>query len=80
MGIYDRDYGREEPTPWGRMDNPRSITVTLIIINVVVFVAELVTQSPMVDPVTEVPLIGPDGMKIQDSVVIDWLAVDGNTI
>ncbi len=80
MGIYDRDYGREEPTPWERMENPRSITVTLIIINVVVFVAELVTQSPLEDPVTGAMVTGPDGMNIQDSVVIDWLAVDGNTI
>ncbi len=45
MGIYDRDYGREEPTPWDRAQNPRSITVTLIIINVAVFVAELIART-----------------------------------
>ncbi len=46
MGIYDRDYGREEPSAWDRSQNPRSITVTLIIINVAVFVAELIAKSP----------------------------------
>lgn len=80
MGIYDRDYGREERTSWDRVENPRSITVTLIIINVVVFVAELLTRSPLLDPVMQQPLIGADGKRIYDSVVIDWLAVNGDTL
>jgi membrane associated rhomboid family serine protease len=80
MGLYDRDYGREERTPWERAEHPRSITVTLIIINVVVFVAELLTRTPILDPVTQQPLIGPDGARIHDSVVIDWLAVNGSTL
>jgi membrane associated rhomboid family serine protease len=37
MGLYDRDYGRADQTPWDRVQKPRSMTVTLIIINVVVF-------------------------------------------
>ncbi len=41
MGLYDRDYGRDERTPWDRMENRRSITITLIVINVVVFLADM---------------------------------------
>ncbi len=41
MGLYDRDYGRDDHNPyqtsWDRVQKPRSMTVTLIIINVVVF-------------------------------------------
>lgn len=37
MGIHDRDYERNERTPWDRVENPRSITVTLIVINAVIF-------------------------------------------
>ncbi len=43
MGLYDRDYGRgEERTPWDRIEKPRSMTITLIIINVVVFFADMI--------------------------------------
>ena len=58
MGLYDRDYGREEEkpswgggggwspgpsnTPWDRIQNPRSITNTLIIINVAIFFADMI--------------------------------------
>jgi membrane associated rhomboid family serine protease len=45
MGIYDRDYGRDERTPWDRVENPRSITVTLIVINAVVFLVDLIFQD-----------------------------------
>lgn len=45
MGLYDRDYGRQR-TPWDRIENPRSITITLIVINVAVwFVTILATPS-----------------------------------
>ncbi|TWU23483.1 Rhomboid protease GluP [Novipirellula galeiformis] len=38
MGLYDRDYGRSlERTPWDRVEKPRSVTIMLIVINVVVF-------------------------------------------
>lgn len=42
MGLYDRDYGRNERTPWDRIENPRSMTITLIIVNVVVFFVDMV--------------------------------------
>ena len=42
MGLSDRDYGRTEQTPWDRMQKPRSMTVTLIIINVAIFLLGLI--------------------------------------
>ncbi len=80
MGIYDRDYGRENSTPWSYVESPRSIVVSLIIVNVVVFIAELLARSPMFDPLTLQPLIGPDGSRLYTRPVSDWLAVDGNTL
>lgn len=41
MGLYERDYGRSERTPWDRIENPRSVVVILVIINVVVFFVDL---------------------------------------
>lgn len=40
MGFNDRDYGRAERTPWDRVENPRSVLVILIVINVAVFVGQ----------------------------------------
>ncbi|QDV61598.1 rhomboid family intramembrane serine protease [Crateriforma conspicua] len=43
MGLYDRDYGRGGMrSPWDRVENPRSMTITLIIINVAVFFADMI--------------------------------------
>lgn len=43
MGLYDRDYGRAQTqTPWDRVQNPRSMTITLIVINVVVFFIDMI--------------------------------------
>ena len=48
MGLYDRDYGRDDQnpyhsaqTPWDRVQKPRSMTVTLIVINVAVFLVSM---------------------------------------
>lgn len=45
MGLYDRDYGRNDQNPyqtsWDRVQKPRSMTVTLIIINVVTFLISM---------------------------------------
>lgn len=45
MGLYDRDYGRDDQnsyqTSWDRVQKPRSMTVTLIIINVVIFLISM---------------------------------------
>ena len=45
MGLYDRDYGRDDQNPyqtsWDRVQKPRSMTVTLIIINVVIFLISM---------------------------------------
>ncbi len=66
MGLYDRDYGRDERTPWDRIENPRSITITLVVINVVVFLADIIFAR-RVDGVTQ-------------SLIADWCAVDGDTL
>jgi len=46
MGLHDRDYSRErswEPvTPWSRRDSGLSMTVILIIVNVVIFFLDMV--------------------------------------
>ena len=44
MGLYDRDYGRNERTPWDRVENPRSFTITLLVINCVVFFADMILE------------------------------------
>lgn len=45
MGLYDRDYGRDDQHPyqtsWDRVQKPRSMTVTLIIINVAIFLISM---------------------------------------
>ncbi|MDB4676620.1 rhomboid family intramembrane serine protease [bacterium] len=70
MGIYDRDYGREAYSPWDRADTSRSITVNLIIVNVFVFIAELVTRDS----------IPTETGRVLDSAVIEWFAIDQETI
>ena len=64
MGIYDRDYGRDEQTPWDRAQNPRSITITLVVINAVIYFLDMVlaTGTP------------------KQSILIDWFDVDALTI
>ena len=49
MGLYDRDYGRHERTPWDRVERPRSMVVTLIVINVVVFFVDLILDGSNVN-------------------------------
>ena len=64
MGLYDRDYGRSERTPWDRVANPRSITITLIVINAVVFFLDMI----FVDQQTG------------HSALADWFHVDAETL
>ncbi len=49
MGLYDRDYGRDDQNPyqtsWDRVQKPRSMTVTLIIINVVIFLISMLFRN-----------------------------------
>lgn len=49
MGLYDRDYGRHERTPWDRVERPRSMVITLIVINVVVFFVDLILDGSNVN-------------------------------
>lgn len=78
MGLQDRDYSREhsfDKGTWGGGGGPaswlggnaRSITVTLIIINVIVFFADLVFSG------------NGDGNNTR-SVMSDWFAVRGDTL
>ena len=39
MGLYDRDYVRDEPPPGVQLRAPRSMVVTIIMINVAVWLA-----------------------------------------
>ena len=41
MGLYDRDYLREEETPGVQLRAPRSMIVTIIIINAAVFLVNM---------------------------------------
>ena len=71
MGLYDRDYGRNDSTPWSRVENPRSITLTLIVINVVVFFADTIFYTREVDVF---------GVSRKVYFITDWLAVYGETL
>lgn len=68
MGLYDRDYSREESwapmTPWNRSQSGPSITVILIGINVVLFFANMIIS----------------GRTQTDGVLPDWFAVTSATI
>jgi membrane associated rhomboid family serine protease len=67
MGLYDRDYGRQERTPWDRVERPRSMVITLIVINAVVFFVDLI-------------LADRDANGLPQSLVADWFAVQGQTL
>jgi membrane associated rhomboid family serine protease len=45
MGIYDRDYYREQRPPSFAIRAPRTIVVTLILINVAIYVADVFTPA-----------------------------------
>jgi len=64
MGLYDRDYGRSEQTPWDRIENPRSITITLVVITAVIFLFDAV----LVDRETK------------NSILAPWFHVNGQTV
>ena len=72
MGLYDRDYGRAERTPWDRAENPRSVVITLIVINVAVFFLNLMFYTDEIDPRT--------GDTIRSYFMNNWLAVEGQTL
>ncbi|SMP61169.1 Membrane associated serine protease, rhomboid family [Neorhodopirellula lusitana] len=90
MGLYDRDYGRPERTPWDRIENPRSMLITLIVVNVAIFIAQLLFTytvtaplSPEVEAMqmTEVErnaLLGASSQK--HSYLDDYLAVRGSSL
>lgn len=75
MGLNERDYARQERTPWDRIENPRSIIVTLIVINVAVFVCQLLFKHT----VTEFR-----GMQLPEpfevSYLDEWCAVSGASL
>ncbi len=71
MGLYDRDYGRDdEGPPWasgGQSSAPRSITITLIVINVVVYFVDRLSADT-----------GSGILFISN--LAEYLAIDGNTL
>lgn len=68
MGLYDRDYSRENSwspmTPWSRAQDGPSMTVILIVINVVLFFINMILS----------------GRTQTDGVLPEWFAVSGATI
>lgn len=54
MGLYERDYGREDETPWDRhqrSQQPKSVTIILIVVTVVIFFVDLLTADRSAEPV-----------------------------
>jgi membrane associated rhomboid family serine protease len=81
MGLYDRDYERNQQTPWDRIESPRSIAITLIVINVVVWLVQLLFIVDYTDPAS--------GQVVRDIVTGDiikynqlskWGGVSGDTL
>jgi membrane associated rhomboid family serine protease len=72
MGLYDRDYGRDERTPWDRVENPRSMVITLIVINAVVFLVNILFYKQQTDPL--------NGDVVRSYYINEWLAVYGSTV
>ena len=64
MGIYDRDYYREEAKPLFQVRAPTRMLTTIIIINVVVFIADAI--SP--------PILVTHPLTHQEKVVGRWLS------
>lgn len=66
MGLYDRDYGRDESfSSWQTNRGPKSATVILIVVNVAVFLLDLLTAGRTIDGVSysrlaEYLAVGPD--------------------
>lgn len=81
MGLYDRDYGRSERTAWDRIESPRSMTITLIIINVVVWFVQMLFITDMIDPATGQAMRHPvTGELAEYNQLIDWGSVSGDTL
>jgi membrane associated rhomboid family serine protease len=68
MGLYDRDYSREETwspqTPWSRSQGGLSITAMLIIANIAIFFVDMILT----------------GRNASDSVLANWFEVRPDTI
>lgn len=50
MGLYERDYGRDDETPWDRHQRsqsqlPKSMTVILVVVTVVIHFADMLTAT-----------------------------------
>ncbi len=85
MGINDRDYGRTERTPWDRIENPRSMVITLIVINVIMFAAQMLfLYSPQPESGPGVDSTQPDvalaPVSEKRSHVDDIFAVRGTSL
>ncbi len=75
MGLYDRDYGRQERTAWDRIENPRSMTIILIVVTVAIFFAEVLFQNT-----TPVRLSDGTEVLVKTSPIADWFAVKSDTL
>ncbi len=85
MGINDRDYGRAQRTPWDRIENPRSMVITIIVINVIVFAAQMLfLYTPKQE---SLPAVGSDGRSVAVAPIVgkrsrvdDLFAVRGTSL
>ena len=78
MGLYERDYGREDETPWDRhqreqSQQPMSMTVIVLIVTCVIHVIDVLTSKKI--PVSE---LFPDGGA--ESPLVNWFACYKETL
>lgn len=82
MGINDRDYSRPERTPWDRIENPRSMLIIILVINVIVFVlqslATYTVKNPLPSRYESVEMTSTDRALLQAQYSIKGSYVDDN--
>lgn len=73
MGLYDRDYGRDDGTPWSPTTTrgPREITITLLVINVALFLADSIFYTREADG-TRTHLINDTFAVYGDTLMKPW--------
>lgn len=76
MGLYDRDYGRDDQLPFEQYERaqqrmqPKSMVVILLVVTVVIFFADLLFSEKFVFK----------GETLRDSKLADWLASRHDTV
>ena len=79
MGIFERDYGRAQ-TPWERQENPPSILIPLVVVNVIVFVLQMLFLDDLVDQAGRVIRNPVTGDLQKDCQLYHWFGLTGETL